>query len=509
MSSTRTIAKNTLFLYFRMILVMGVSLFTSRIVLQQLGVSDYGVYYLVGGVVSLFGFFNTAMSTATQRYLAYDIGKGDNVQLQKTFSATLTIHFGIALLILLLAETIGLWYINYKMVFPAERKLAVNIIYQFSIAASLLGVVQIPYNALIIVRERMKVFAYVSIIDAILKLIIVFLLVFFGRDKLIAYSILVFLVSSIIMMAYQVYCRRNFKESKYHFEYDKAYFGELLSYSGWNLFGNIAAVARGHGVNLVLNFFFGTMVNAAYGITIQVQNVVNIFISNFQVAVNPQIIKSYSQGNLDRTYRLIAKSTKYSFFLMLIIVAPILINTEYILTLWLKTPPPYTVVFVQLILGTVLIDCISTPMMTGIQATGNIKWYQIIVGLLIFMNLPVSWILFNNGFDAHYVFIVYIIISFLSLQLRLYFLKKTMNFNVTHYSKTVLSRTGLLSVILITIFFYVKKENFAANNLLLFTLHSLIIILMMIVLIVVIGMTVAERKTVCGYIKNKIKRPAK
>lgn len=505
MSSTRTIAQNTLFLYFRMILVMGVSLFTSRIVLQQLGVSDYGVYYLVGGVVALFGFFNAAMSSATQRYLAYDIGKGDNEQLQKTFSTTLTIHFGIALLILLLAETIGLWYINYKMVFPAERTLAVNIIYQFSIAASLLGVIQIPYNALIIARERMNVFAYVSIADAILKLLIVFLLVFFGRDKLIVYSVLVFLVSSIIMMTYQVYCRRSFKESKYHFKYDKAYFGELLSYSGWNLFGNIAAVARGHGVNLVLNFFFGTMVNAAYGITVQVQNVVNIFILNFQVAVNPQIIKSYSQGNLDRTYGLITKSTKYSFFLMLIIVAPILINTEYILTLWLKTPPPYTVVFVQLILGTVLIDCISIPMMTGIQATGNIKRYQIIVGSLVFMNLPVSWLLFKNGFDAHYTFIVYIVISFLSLLLRLYFLKKTMNFNVTHYSKTVLSRTGLLSIILFAIFFHLKKENVVANNVPLLILHSVVIILVMVILIVVIGTTIEERRIVYGYIKNKTK----
>lgn len=504
MSSTQLIAKNTIFLYVRMILVMGVSLYTSRIVLQQLGVSDYGLYSLVGGVVALFGFFNSAMSSATQRYLSFDIGKGDENRLQKTFSATLSIHFGISLLVLILAETIGLWYVNYKMIFPAERSLAVNIVYQFSIFTSLLGIIQVPYNALIIAREQMNVFAYVSIVEVILKLIIVFMIVFFGSDKLIGYSILTFVVAFIIRTFYQMYCRKNFKESRYHFEYDKFFFSELISYSGWNLFGNIAGVARGQGVNIVLNYFFGTLMNAAYGITMQVQSAVSIFVTNFQIAVNPQIIKTYSKGELNSTHRLISNSTKYSFFLMLLIVSPIIINTEYVLYLWLKTPPPDTVTFVQLVLGIVLIDCLSGPMMTGAQATGNIKWYQIIVGTLVFLNLPVSWLLLKMGCDAYIVYVVYIVISFLSLQFRLYFLRKMMQFDVAEYYKQVLSRVGLLTASLLGIYIYLKHEDIKADSILSFTVHSVIIIIVMLLLIVVVGTTKNERRLAVDYLKYKI-----
>src|SRR5690554_3558665 len=324
MSSHKTIVKNTLFLYFRMFLIMGITLYTSRVVLQQLGISDYGIYSLVGGIVTMVGFFNAAMSSATQRYLSVDIGKNDEIQLQKTFSATLTIHIGIGVMVLIIAETIGLWYINYKMIFPQDRLFAVNIVYQFSILTFLLNIIQVPYNALIIARERMNIYAYVSILEAGLKLAIVFLLVL-GTDKLILYAILTFVVALIIRLIYQVYCRRQFQESRYKFEYNKAYYKELISYSGWNLFGNIAAVAKGQGVNIVLNLFFGTVVNAAYGITNQVYSAVNMFVSNFQLALNPQIIKNYSQGNLEQSHYLILQGSKFSFYLLLIIVTPILL----------------------------------------------------------------------------------------------------------------------------------------------------------------------------------------
>jgi O-antigen/teichoic acid export membrane protein len=280
-----------------MLLTMVVSFYASRIVLEQLGVSDYGIYTLVGGIVAMFGFFNAAMATATQRYLTIDIGEGNLDRLQTTFSATLTIHIGIALFVLIIAETIGLWYVNNIMVFSQERFFAVNIVYQFSIATTFLGIIQIPYNALIIAKERMKVFAYVSILEALLKLSAVSLLIFFGSDKLITYAILIFLVATTIRFIYQKYCHLNFVESNYKFEYDKESFKDLMSFTGWNSLGSIALLVSSQGNNLILNLFFGTTANAAFGITLLVQGVVLSFVQNFQTAVNPQIVKSYAKAN--------------------------------------------------------------------------------------------------------------------------------------------------------------------------------------------------------------------
>jgi len=267
---------------------MGITLYTSRIVLEELGVSDYGIYNLVGGIVAMIGFFNGAMSTATQRYLSHDIGKGNYQQLKKTFSATLTVHFGIAILGLILAETLGLWYVNYKQTY------AVNVVFQFSILTFLLSIIQVPYNSLIMAHERMKVYAYMSILEAILKLGAVFTLMLISTNKLVIYAGLTFVVSLVVRILYQMYCRKEFEESKYHFAYDGLYFRELISYSGWNLFGNIAAVAKGQGLNLVLNLFFGTVVNAAYAITNQMASAVNLFASNLQMAFNPQIPRKSS-----------------------------------------------------------------------------------------------------------------------------------------------------------------------------------------------------------------------
>ena len=445
MSSSKTIAKNTLFLYFRMFLVMGVTLYMSRIVLEQLGVSDYGIYSLVGGIVALFGFLNSSMSSATQRYLAFDLGKKDEKKLQRTFSVTLTIHIGIAILILLVAETIGLWYVNNKVVLPPDRLFAANVVYQFSVLTALMGIIQVPYDSLIIAYEKMNVYAYISIVEVGLKLGLVFLLIIYGGDKLIAYAAMMFLVSLIIRIAYQIYCRRNYKASKYKFEYDKIYFKELIGYSGWNLFGGLASVSRGQGINIVLNLFFGTVVNAAYGITLQVQSAVNQFVINFQRAVNPQIIKTYSEGNLERTHQLIIQSSKFSFLLMLLLVAPILFNTDFILNLWLKNPPEHTAIFVQLSLIAILIDSISYPFRTGIQATGNIKKYQAIVGTIQILSIPISTIWLYYGGKPKVTFYAIIIITFLSLVCRIYFVEKLVKIDLNDFFYNVVSRILLIS----------------------------------------------------------------
>ncbi|HAP95849.1 MAG TPA: hypothetical protein DCP54_08890, partial [Chryseobacterium sp.] len=296
---------------------MGVGLFTAGIVLNTLGVTDFGIYNIVGGFVSMFGFLNNSMASATRRFLSFDIGKNDKEQLRKTFSTTVTIHIAIALLIVLALETFGLWYINHKLNVPADRLDAVNIVFQFSVLSAFFGIIQVPYNALITAHERFNIYAYISFVEIAFKLLILFFLVHIQHDKLVLYATMLFLSSFIIRMIYRIYCRRNFPESRYQFYYDKNYFKTLIAFTGWNLFGEVAGVARGQGNNLLLNIFFGTVMNAAYGITMTIQGVVTNFVSNFQVAVNPQIVKSYSSGNKERSFKLMFQSSKFSFGLML------------------------------------------------------------------------------------------------------------------------------------------------------------------------------------------------
>ena len=388
-------------------------------------------------IVTLFSFFNGAMTSATQRFLAFDIGKNDLQQLKKTFNATLNIHIAISILVLVLAETVGLWFVNHKLNLPSDRMVAVNWVYQFSVFTFLLGIIQVPYDALIIAREKMDIYAYMSFVEAFLKLIIVYLLVVFSYDKLILYAGLLFLVSFIVRSGHMHYCKCKYKESKYQFYFDRSFYKVLLSYSGWNLFGNIAAVARGQGSNILLNLFFGTVLNAAYGISMQVQGTVQAFVTNFQMAVNPQIIKHYAAGNKEECLKLIFQSAKFSYFLIFIIACPIIFNIDFILELWLKNPPKYTSIFVNLCLINLLIDCISGPLMIGAQATGNIKWYQIIVGTLIFLNLPIAYILLKIYKSPELIYYSSIIISLLSLVFRLFFLKNIMKFPVFFFFNSV------------------------------------------------------------------------
>ncbi len=505
LSSSKIIAKNTIFLYIRMLLTMVVSFYTSRIVLEQLGVSDYGVYSLVGGIVAMFGFFNSAMVSATQRYLTFDIGAGDQVRLQKTFSATLTIHIGIALLVIVIAETIGLWYVNSIMVFPQERIFAVNVVYQFSIAAAILGIIQTPYNALIIARERMNIYVFISILEAILKLLVVFLLVFFGYDKLITYAILIFLVANVNRLIEQIYCRTNFKESKYKFEYDKNTFNELLSYTGWNSLGSIALLVCSQGNNLILNLFFGTVVNAAFGISILVQGVILSFAHNFQTAVNPQIIKLYAQGNYIQMQNLIFKTAKFSFYLLLILVTPVFLNTEYILKLWLKTVPEYTPLMVNLSLVNILIEILTFSVVVGIQAKGKIKHFQIVLGTLVFLNIPISYLILKMGGQPYSIFVILIIISVFALICRLYFLNKLLGLVTFNFVKKVLVPVIMVfGFTLIAHLILSKFFNFATNVNTIYELFIKTVVYFFLILffIFLFGVTKVERNILLSLLKK-------
>lgn len=426
---------------------MLVTLYTSRVILNTLGVEDFGIYNVVGGVVTMFAFFNSAMSSATQRFLSFEIGKGDFVQLRKTFNATQIIHICIAVFIFILAETVGLWFVKTYLVIPPERLNAAIWVYHFSVLSFMVSIIQVPYNATIIAHERMNVYAYVSILEVALKLLIVYMLTWITYDKLKLYGILYFAVVFLIAAIYRIYTRRNFAESKFEVVKDKKLYKILISYSGWNLFGNIASVAKGQGVNILLNMFYGPAVNAARGIAMQVQAAVNSFVSNFQMAVNPQIIKSYATDEKKYMAALVIRSSKFSFYLLFLLSLPILLEVDQILKLWLITVPEYASIFTTLVLIIILIDCVSGPLMTSVQATGKIQLYQAIVGTLQFLILPISYLFLYYGYTPEITLYINIAISIIALTFRLFFLRKLIDFPVILFLKEVISKNILIAVL--------------------------------------------------------------
>lgn len=440
---------------------MAVSLYTSRIVLNTLGVTDYGIYNVVGGFITMFGFLNSSMASATQRFLSFELGRKDYLQLGRVFSMSLNIHFVIALIILVLGETVGLWFVNTHLTIPAERMMAANWVYQFSILAFLVNVVSVPYNAAIIAHERMTVYAWVSIIEVSLKLLVVFMLQWFGFDKLKFYAVLIFLVSFMIRIIYGVYCKKNFSESRYQFFWDKTLFNTLFNYAGWNLWGNAAAALYGQGVNILLNIFFGPAVNAARGIAYSVRAAVNGFVANFQIAINPQIVKSYAINDLKYMHQLIFQGAKYSFFLLFALSLPILLETEIILRLWLKIVPEYTVIFTQLVIINILIDSISGPLMTAAQASGRIKLYQGVVGGLLILILPLSYLFLKLGHEPQVTLYISIIISLIALYARLKIISPLVDLSISGYIKKVILR--IIPVAVISVIFSLAIKHYLIN----------------------------------------------
>lgn len=503
-SNNKRIVKNSLFLYIRMLFLTILTLFTSRVMLKQLGVEDYGIYNIVGGIVTMLGFFNSSMSVATQRYMSYDIGKNDFKKLNKTFNSSLLIYIFIGLLIVVLLETVGLWYVNNRLVFPPEKTFSVNVVYQFSILTFLVNLTQLPYNALILAREKMQIYTYVSFLDTILKLVVLYLL-FLSENKLILYSGLIFASTVIVQVVYHVYCHKRFEETRINFTRDKEYLKELLAFSGWNLFGNIASVARNQGVNMVLNIFFGVLLNAAYGIANQVQNAVGSFVANFQKAMNPQIIKSYANGQNEEALKLMSAGAKYSFFLMILFAVPLLIHTDYILHLWLTKVPEHSVVFVRLAIVFALVESVSGPLMTMVQATGKVKWYQIVIGGLIFLNLPISYFLMKWNKTPEIFYYVMISIGIISLIIRLFFLKSMIGLKITEFIlKTILPIT-MFSLFTIFLFYIFGSKLIIIDNWKVFIVNVFIEILICIFVIFILGLNGNEKKMMLNIIRKYAK----
>ena len=469
------IAKNTILLYFRMILTMGVSLYTVRVVFNILGVVDYGIYNVVGGIVTMFSFLSGSMATASLRFFAFELGRKNYDQLKKTFSMTMTIYVLIGIVILILAETVGLWFLNNKMTIPVERMEAANWIYQFAILSFMFTMFGIPYNAAIIAHERMNVYAYVSIIEIILKLAIVYVLVIFPLDKLKLYAVLTFLVTVVTTSIYQIYSRIEFHECKFQFYWNKSLFKEIITYSGWNLFGMIAGMFNDQGISILLNIFFGSVINASRSITYQINNSISQFARNFMVASQPQIIRYYAENNYSEMHELIFRSSKISYLLLLIVSLPIFVEIEYIIRIWLSEIPQYVILFTRLAILNMLIESLSYPLITAAQATGKIKLYQATIGTIIMFNLPICYIFLKLKYQPEVVFVLTIIISILCLLLRLLFLNKMINMSIFDFLKHVLKQVVIITFlsIIVPIFIY-KSFNMCFLRLLLNCIFSTI-----------------------------------
>lgn len=439
-TDNKRIAKNTLLLYVRMLFTMAVSLYTSRVVLNTLGVEDYGVYNVVGGVVAMFGFINGSMSSVTQRYITFALGEGDRGRLQTVFSTTLQIHILIAGIIVLLGETAGLWFLYNRMQIPADRMEAAFWVLQCSIANTVIMVVSVPYNADIVAHEKMSAFAYISVLEVVLKLAIVYMLVIFPADKLVLYAFLMLVVQIIVRFCYSIYCNRHFDETKYRHVWDGQLFKEMTSFAGWSMFGNLAGVLSTTGVNLLINVFFGPVVNAARGVVVQAQAAIQSFSMNFQMALNPQITKNYAKGNLREMHRLIERSSRFSFFLLYILSTPVMLMTPPILTLWLKTVPEHTVAFLRLVLMIIIMDSMANPIMVAAAATGKVRRYQSVVGGVILLIVPVAYIVLKLGAVPEAVFWVHLAICILAFWVRLFVVRPMIQFHIVRYLGTLLRR---------------------------------------------------------------------
>ena len=458
---------------------------------------------MVAGVVVLFSFVNNAMATATQRFLNYNLGKENVEKTQQTFSASVIIHIGITLIFIVLAETIGLWFVYSKLNVPPERHNAAMWCYQFSIVTTIFNILRVPYNAVIIAYEKMSFFAFISIIESVLKLLVVYLLLISSYDKLIVYVILLTFVSLIILLCYKFFCNRNFEIAHYEKVNDFVFIKELLSFTGWSLFGAASNVANQQGTNIVLNMFTNVTVNAAMGIANQVNSAVYSFVSNFQTAFNPQLVKSYATKN-STFNKLVLTTSKLSFFLLFIIVLPLIVNTEFILNLWLKTIPEYSVSFVRLMLIWSLVDVFNNPLYTCIQATGSIKKYNILVSIFKLIPLPLIYIFLFLDYKPIVVLYIEIFVSLFINIWRILFASKKCNIK-SFFNKVIFPCISISVIISFVIYFMTKFILKNTNSLLNFLFSCFLCLISSLISIFLLGFSYEEKLVIINKIKSFFK----
>lgn len=504
--NTKRIARNTILLYFRTLFTMVVTLYTSRVILNTLGVDDYGIYNVVGGFVAMFAVLSSSLSNAISRFLTYELGHGDKNKLNLIFCTGVNIQIGMSLLIVVVCEAIGIWFLNYEMSIPTERIYAANWVLQLCMLTFCINLISVPYNAAIIAHEKMDAYAYISILEVLLTLGVVYLLVISPIDKLIAYSILLFFVKLLIRFIYGIYCGRNFEECKYHLVFEKGILKEMSGFAGWNFFGNAAYLFNTQGVNMLMNIFFGVAVNAARGVAAQVDAAVKMFVGNFMTAVNPQITKSYASGDLSYMHMLIYRSSKLSGYLLLYFAIPVLLEADEILYLWLKNVPDYTAVFLKILIVTSFFDTVfSSPMVTAVNATGKIKKYQIIMTLVGCLVFPVSWIVFKMGGSAWTTYVVYGIIYFVLVFIRLFLLRGLINLDPFDFIKKVM--LPYIPVVCLSVVAPLLSTILLEQNVLRLLVTCIVSVVSTTTIVYTLGLTKSERALIYDkFIKRIIKR---
>lgn len=458
-------------MYIRLLITTTVGLYTSRIILQKLGVIDFGIYGVVGSIVTIFSTLNSTMAIATYRYLNIAIGRKDQELTQKVFSTSLCIHFAIAAILVLFAECVGPWFIENELTIPIDRVNAAQWTFQFSVVTCVFMIISAPYNSAILVHERMNIYAYFAIFDTVFKLLIVLLIGRSSADKLIEYSLYLCLFQIVMRFAYNIYCRRNFKECTFGFRVDFSLVKEMTGFTGWNILHCIANIFYTEGLNMILNVFYGPAVNAARSIAIQVQSKVMLFGRNLQEAFNPQIMKSYSCENYNYMHQLIMRSSKYSFLLLYILIFPLCLETDFILRIWLGEYPEYSTMFVRLVLVTVLIDAMQNPLLTSVHSTGKIKWYSIVMSLILICILPIAYCFLYIGYQPYIVFMIQIFIMVIGGCISITFCKRQTGLVVKDYFKETI--LPLIYTIVVSIPLPVLLYLYLDNN----NIHSLLIML--------------------------------
>ena len=500
-TNNKRIAKNTLMLYLRMILILIVTLYTSRVVLQTLGVSDFGVYNVVGGFVSMLAYLNSVFVGSTQRFLSFAIGKNDDDTIETTMATVKVIHLCLAAIVFVVAETFGIWFVNNQLVIDPTRLLAANCVFQFSLISLIITIRTIPYNSCVVAHEHMQIYARVGILEVFLKLAILYLLIVLPGAKLIIYGLLHVAISISVMMCYTLYCKKHFKESRARLNVDKKLFKEMFSYAGWTTIGSLGFSFKDQFSNMILNGFFGTTINAARGLAMVVNSAITSFASNFFMAISPQIIKQYASGNVEQSKQLVYSGAKYSFFLLSLITIPIYFNIEYLLDMWLDIVPEYTSVFIQITLISSLVYSLTSSVTTAIQATGRIKGFQI--GVVLMAELPIAYVILKMGHPAPYALLPSVITNIIALIFRFYLLKKYCPYysNKDYYLSNILRCVLVFAMCLIPCWFI---SSIFGDTFILFCSKILASFFVIALIISLFGLTKLERNIVIKFIKSKL-----
>lgn len=498
----KRIASNTIILYLRLILTIVVNLYSVRIIWEVLGVDNYGIYNVVGGIVMMFAFLNTAMIASSQRYISFELGTGNIERLRNVFCISMSIHFLLAIAILILGETVGLWFLNYRLNIPLERMNAANWVYQLSILTFIITVISVPYSASVVAHEHMKTFGYFGIIDVLLKLGLVYLLPIIPFDKLIVYAFLILLETLIIRILYKFYCNKNFEECHYRYIKDPHLMREMFSFAGWSFIGNLGFSVRDQGLNILINIVFNVAVNAAKGIASQIGSVVLGFAQSFQMAVNPQITKRYAKGDYQSMIDLVFNGVKFCGILILFIVVPFFFACEQVLIIWLGDIAPYTVGFVRLTLVMMLVESMVGPITTAIQATGRIKWFQILISIIMVSSIPIALFLIKIDKNPYIVLLVTIGTSLIAFITRLILLRREFYFSILTLVKMICAR--IFPILLLSAVFAYEIYKIFEHNITGLILYSICTSIFIGILTIAIGLDTKERVFLKNIIKEKI-----